>query len=73
MRFTTEKFTLVLADKYSERVGRGLTFTVDERKNAIPIDLSGRTVSRSIYEKYFAPPAPEPEPEPEPEQEPEEE
>jgi len=73
MKFTTDRFTLV---EYKGRnrpvftqVARGLTFTVDKSKDAIGVDLSGRTVNQDVYDKYFAPPKPEPEAEPEPEQE----
>ena len=72
MKFTTEKFTLV---EYEGRngpvftqVARGLTFTVDKSKGAPEIDMSGRTVNKDIYDKYFAPPAPEPEAQPEQEE-----
>ena len=70
--FTVEKFTVVDAGTYTKRVSKGLVFSVDPRKDAPPIDLSGRKVSKDIYKKYFAP-APEPEPEPEQKQEQEEE
>jgi len=37
-------------------VPNGVELSVDKSKNAVPIDLGGRTVSKDIYDKYFAPP-----------------
>lgn len=73
MKFTTERFTLVEYKGRNgpvfTRVARGLTFAVDKSKDAPPIDMSGRTVNKDIYDTYFAPPAPELETEAEPEKE----
>ena len=54
-------------------VAGGLVFSVDKRKGALPIDLSGRTVNEDVYKQYFAPPEPKSAPVPKPEQTQEEE
>ena len=60
MKFTTPGFKLVEYEGRNgpvfTRVGGGLEFTVDRSKDAVPIDMGGRTVNKDIYDKYYAPP-----------------
>ncbi len=58
MKFKTEKTYKIEYEgpggSACARIPNGIELSVDKSKGAVPVDLGGRTVSKDIYDKYFA-------------------